>query len=216
VAQSQVTEAAVTVSVGEPGRGPRNSGARFTPWEEMDIRDRFQAVFDLANALVANGNIDSVREYPIVRPSPEGCPIYCAFNADLVSQERQWTVVRTPDARARVALVLEIVIGERMIYWFEIEPIPRHYRAVAVEMTAGGIMDSGTLDHILTVAAKQSGVWPKTFCKASDTLLAVDAVHTNIGGELAPSVMLNAFMRLAHQRTARAASIQVEPNKSPT
>jgi hypothetical protein len=99
--------------------------------------------------------------------------------------------------------LLEIKVGDRLVYWFDIEPIPRQYRAVAVEMTAGGGLDAGVAEYVLSVAATTQGVWPKSFCKASATILAVDAVHTNVGGSLAPSVMLNAIERLIVQRSQR-------------
>jgi hypothetical protein len=196
-------EVPVTVSVGAPGAQGKLPGARYTPNEETEILDRFQAVFDLATALVEDGHFEHVREYPIVRPFPPDLPTYCEFDADLSASPRPWTVLRTPNARPRLALVLEIKVDDRLVYWIDIEPIPRQYRAVAVEMTAGGALDAGVAEYVLSVAAKTQGVWPKSFCRASATILAVDAVHTNVGGSLAPSVMLNAIERLIVQRSQR-------------
>lgn len=196
-------DAPITVSVGEPSEQGKHSGARYTSNEETEILNRFQSLFDLATALVSTSHFECVREYPIVRPFPPDLPTYCEFKADISASPKPWTVLRTPNARPRLALVLEIKVDDRLVYWFDIEPVPRQYRAVAVEMIAGGSLEAGVAEYVLSVAANTKGVWPKSFGKDSETILAVDAFHTNVGGTLAPSVMLNAVERLRMQRLQR-------------
>lgn len=194
----------LVVSVGASGTGQARPAAQFTPDEAKQIEDRFQAVMNLVTELQGDGLIADVIEYPIVRPAPLDIPTYCRFPSSNDIKPWPWTMVRTPVPRERLALVLQISIDERMIYWIETEATTKNerYCALAVEMTDGSSLNEGTLEALLDICAAGDGVWPKTIPFGQDTVLTAKARHTREGAALARSVMLNKFSELAQKHDA--------------
>lgn len=194
----------LVVSVGATGTGQTRPTAQLTPEEAKQIEDRFQAILDLVAELQADGLVSDAIEYPIVRPAPFDIPTYCRFPHSSDIRPWPWTMVRTPVPRERLALVLQISIEERLIYWIETEATTKneHYCALAVEMTDGSSLDEGTLEALLDVCAKGKGVWPKKMPFGQGTVLTEKARHTTKGAALTRNVMLNKFSELAQMHDA--------------
>jgi len=194
----------LVVSVGAAGTGQTRPAAQLTPAEAKQIEDRFQAIRDLIADLQADGLVSDVIDYPIVRPAPVDIPTYCRFPHSNSTKPWPWTMVQTPTLRERLALVLQISIGDRLIYWIETEAAKKSecYCSLAVEMVDGSSLDEGTLETLLDVCAEGKGVWPKLMSFGQGTLLTAKARHTREGAALAPSVMLNRFVELAQMHDA--------------
>ena len=189
------------VSVGAPGARPAPSAAQFTPEEERNIEDRFQVIMDLVEELIVDGKIDEAREYPLVRPVPAGAPSYCEFPSSDKVKPWPWSMVREPLRRPRLALVLEIAVGQRLIYWIETEMVKeKGHRALAVEMVSGDSLDEGILETLLDTCAAAEGVWPDPLPFGAGTILSARARHTFVDGKLSWNVMLLAFARLERER----------------
>ncbi|BAO28335.1 hypothetical protein [Sulfuritalea hydrogenivorans] len=189
------------VSVGVPGTRPAPSAAQFTPEEERNIEDRFQAIMDLVEELIGEGRIDDVREYPLVRPIPADAPNYCEFPFSDDTKPWPWSMVREPLRRPRLALVLELAVRERLIYWIETETVKDEgYHSLAIEMVNGGSLDEGTLETLLDVCADAKGVWPDPMSFGTGTILSARARHTKVNDKLTWNVMLLAFARLERER----------------
>lgn len=190
------------VSVGVPGNRRSPAAGTFTPQEERDIEDRFQDIRDLVDWLVSEGKIESVANYPLVRPVPAEFPEYCEFPTRLDGKSHRWSIVRKPTRRARLAMVLEIKLAARTIYWIETESLSRHdqHHSLAVETIRGDPLDEGMLSALLDTCASEKGVWPEKLGFGDGTILYERARHNYQHGRLVPSTILYPFARLASQR----------------
>jgi len=198
---SQVTQVPRSVSVGTPGSRPAPSGGQFTPEEERRIEDGFQEILELVEELMANNKIDDVKEYPLVRPVPEGAPSYCEFPYSDDVKPWPWSMVRGPLRRPRLALVLELSVGERLIYWIETETSKdENYCSLAVEMADGSSLDEGVLETLLDICSEAKGIWPDPLPFGEGSIFSVRARHSRVDGKLTWNVMLLAFARLEHAR----------------
>ena len=110
-------------------------------------------------------------------------------------------MVREPLRRPRLALVLEIAVRQRLIYWIETEMVKeKGHRALAVEMVSGDSLDEGILETLLDTCAAAEGVWPDPLPFGAGTILSARARHTFVDGKLSWNVMLLAFARLERER----------------
>lgn len=191
-----------TVSVGEPGSRGSPSPGSFTPEEERNIEDRFEAIRDLADLLVSEEVIDSVTDYPLVRPVPADFPEYCEFPTEFDGKPWKWSIVRKPIRRARLAIVLEIKLAQRTVYWIETEALSARdmHHSLVIETVGGGPLDEGTLATLLDTCALAKGVWPQKLEFGDGSILYERARHIPMGAELSPNTMLLPFARLAHKR----------------
>jgi len=179
------------------------SAAQYTPEEENRIEDRFAAIYTLIDELIGSGHIEEVREYPLVRPAPPGAPHYCEFPA-----RGLWTVIRRPVFRPRLALVLEIKVEQRLIYWIETETIGKEsYRSLAIETRDSSPLDEGTLETLLDLCALHEGRWPEKLPFGKGQIFSTRPTHKNDDGVLYPSVMLLHFQRLYIARHRAAESL---------
>jgi hypothetical protein len=200
---SRVSLVPRSVSVGTPGTRPAPSSGQFTPAEERRIEDGFEEILDLIEELMANGRIDDMKECPLVRPVPDGAPSYCEFPYSEVVRPWPWTMVREPLHRPRLALVLELAVGERLVYLIETETVKRKsYCSLAIEMVNRGSLDEGVLETLLDICADAKGIWPKKLPFGEGTLLSTRVWHKRVGGSLTWNVMLYAFARLEQARAA--------------
>lgn len=191
------------VSVGTPGTRPAPSGGQFTPAEERRIEDGFQEILELVDDLIANDKIDDMRECPLVRPVPEGAPSYCEFPFSEDVRPWPWSMVREPLRRPRLALVLELVVRERLIYWIETETVKdESYCSLAIEMTDGGSLDEGVLETLLDICSDAKGIWPDPLPFGEGTTFSTRARHSRVGNRLTWNVMVLAFARLERERAA--------------
>lgn len=192
------------VSVGKPDSKGTRSRAQFTSAEETIIEDRFQAIHDLVDELIAEGKIRDAAVYPIVRPAPADSPAYCEFPS-LTNKNKPcpWSAIRAPEIRARLALVLELMVEDRFIYWIETETTnPRKgHCSLAVELVSGDSLDEGVLETLLDICAENEGVWPKQLPFGAGTLVSALARHTLLAdGRYSPNMMLLAFARLSRAK----------------
>lgn len=110
-------------------------------------------------------------------------------------------MVREPLRRPRLALVLQIAIGERLIYWIETETVKNEsYCSLAIEMFNSGSMDEGTLETLLDVCSSEKGIWPDPMTFGTGTILSTRARHAWVHGKLSWNVMLLSFARLERKR----------------
>lgn len=190
------------VSVGAPGaRGsPRPGG--FTPDEEREIEDRFDALNELTENLISRKFISGATPYPLVRPTPAEDPKYCEFPKMLDEKRWKWSIVRNPIRRARLALVLEVKLGTRTIYWIETEALNKNdkHHSLAVETVKGDPLEEGMLTALLEMCARNKGVWPNEIEVGKGTVLCERARHIPMGAELSPNAMLLPFARLARKK----------------
>lgn len=203
VVQEKIVKPPKTVSVGKPGSRGSYSPARYTPQEEREIEDRFQEIRDLVEDLISNNRIKSVTEYPLVRPAPAESPTYCEFPMDRDGTQWGWSIVRAPLPRARLAMVLELSVEGRLIYWIETETtsVHEHYCSLAVETVSGDSLDEGMLCALLDTCAYHKGVWPQKMPFGDGSILTARARHTHVEErQLSPNVMLLAFARLVRKR----------------
>jgi hypothetical protein len=194
------------VSVGTPSGTAVLTRAQFAPDEEAIIQDRFKAIFELVEALIEEGRIQSVREYPLVNPVPAMSPRYCEFSpVTKGGTDCRWTTVRAPSLRQRRALVLELSVNDRLIYWIESEaPDPRRGNcALAVELVKGGTLDEGTLSALLDTCAINKGVWPQPLPFGKGIIVSARARHLAATNKehYRKNVMLLAFSRLTKAKT---------------
>ncbi len=189
------------VSVGASGNRPAPTAAQFTPEEERTIEDRFQAIKDLVDDLMLEGKIDEAIEYPLVRPAPAGAPTYCEFPSSLEVKPWPWSMVRNPIRRPRLALVLQLAVKDRLVYWIETEATGReYYRSLAVEMIKGGSLDERTLAALLDICVMNKGIWPHPLPLAQETVVSVKAYHATAKGQLSQNFVLLALARLESER----------------
>jgi hypothetical protein len=190
------------VSVGVPSSGQGRPAAQYTPEEGLGIESRFSLLRDLVAQMEEEDHIDGHDLYPLVRPAPTGNPIYCEFpTSDANGDAITWSIIRTPNARPRLALVLELQLGDRHIYWIETEAHKRSHCALAVETVDGDSLSEGLLTMLLDECAVRKGVWPRE-AKFGDGLLFCErAIHIPNGeNQLSINTMLLPFLRLDEQR----------------
>lgn len=86
----------------------------------------------------------------------------------------------------RNALVLELTVGQRLVYWIETETIGEreHYCSLAVEMANGGLLDEGVLEALLDGCSIAKGVWLDPLPYGAGTILSTRARNTVINGQL--------------------------------
>lgn len=189
------------ISVGVPGTGDVLPRAQFSPEEENLIEDRFVAILQLVEEMVEAKHIDGFAPFPIIRPAPSESPMYCEFpEVTRDGAPCAWSLIFGPTLRSRLALVLEIKVGERLIYLIETEitnPKRGHY-SLAVEMKTGGSLDEGTLEALLDVCANRRGVWPKALPFGHGTIVSAHVRHDTFKGSLeySPRSMLGALKKL--------------------
>lgn len=190
------------VSVGEPSSGKLTPPARFSPQEEQQIEDRFESIRDLVDKLTEEGLIDSASEYPLVRPTPQECPTYCSFPTERDKKPINWAIIREPFSRPRLALVLELAVKDRLVYWIETEATDtrNRHRSLVIEMADGSALDEGVLTTLLDICALNHGVWPNKFPFGHGTVLTADARHRYIHGHLSMNVVLRRLAILERKK----------------
>jgi hypothetical protein len=185
------------VSVGDGSHQPSPPKAQFTPEEERLIEDKFEEILSLVQDLIDDGDITSVNLYPVVDPAPDGEPTYCRFPYSDIQRPWPWSMVKVPYMRQRLALVLELEVADRLIYWIETETIKKEsYRSLAIEMLDGGVLDEESLEALLGICSLNEGIWPDPVGYGEGIFCAVGVRHTRIDGVLARSVFIDSFARL--------------------
>lgn len=193
-------EAQVPVSVGEPSnKDGTRPAAQLTPTDVERLANRFQEVITTLDQLVTSGGITSWDYLPIYNPVQE---MYCSFpelagTADQLRAAR-WCRV---EGHIRVALVLQLHIKERTVYWIEIEPVPRGYKGLAVETLDGLPIDELIVSNLLEACAFSAGVWNESLENSARPLLLTAERHDQLkGGRLSPNMFLRALIRLDAKR----------------
>ena len=152
--------------------------------------------------LVSKKLIGGVTPYPLVRPVAAEAPGYCEFPKQFNGKPWKWSIIKYPTPRARLAMVLEVKVGQRTIYWIETEAINENdgHHSLAVETVNGDPLDEGMLTALLDTCALARGVWPEKLEFGDGAILYVRARHIPMGAELSPNTMLYPFARLARKR----------------
>lgn len=111
-------------------------------------------------------------------------------------------MVRAPLRRPRLALVLELAVGHRLVYWIETETVGvnEYYCSLAVEMVDGSSLDEGMLEALLDTCSASKGIWPDPLPFGAGTIVSARARHTYVGKKLSWNVMMLAFARLERAR----------------
>lgn len=204
---SQVSEISVpvTVSVGESSdKDGAQPAAQLTPAEVERLSNRFQEVVLTLDKLLTSNEITRWIYLPIYHPVQDK---YSSFPESLVTNDSlkvaRWCQV---DGRMRVALILQIEIRERTVYWIEIEPVPRGYKGLAIETLDGSPLDEVTVSNILEDCAVLTGVWSESLGSSARPLIATAERHDYLeGGGLSHNMFRRAFHRLTVKRAERGA-----------
>lgn len=192
------------VSVGETGTRKGAKPGSFSPEEERSIADRFEDIRELIEFLRTEKKIVNAEEYPLVRPSPADFPSYCEFPEIVDNEPCKWAIIRWPIERPRLAMVLEIELPERTVYWIETESVAGRdkHRSLALEVLSGDSLDEATLAALLDTCARGKGVWPDELRFGDGTIIYERARHNYVGKRLNASTMLTPFGRLKAQKQA--------------
>jgi hypothetical protein len=214
--KSKGEEDKTEVSVGESNSGKRRPKGKFDPGEEQAVKDRFSALIELLEGLKRSEDIIDARPYPLVRPVPPESPMYCEFpTSGDYGTDYRWANFNVQSTRPRRALVMAIKLEARTIYWIETELMdPNHGKhSLAVEMINGTVLDEGSLDGLLELCARESGVWPAKIQLGAGTYHAVRARHSYLEKKrLSPNMLLRAFEKLwqmGNERRNKVANVDV-------
>lgn len=185
----------VEVSVGGKSRdGNALPAAQITPETAERLRSRFEEVITTLNLLVEWKLIDRWSYFPIYRPIED---MHCSFPVLMPSAEHpkaaRWSRV---DGNSRVALVLSLEVRGRTIYWIEIEPVPRNFKALVFEMLDGEPLDELTLSGLLEGCANTVGIWDVTLEFARPLKMIAKGHASNREKTLSANVFMGAIAQL--------------------
>lgn len=188
------------VSTGTKGRVGDPARAGFSQQEAQERYDRFAALRSGLDALRSVGEITGWRSLPMVRPTPPHDPVYCAFPNAQGSLPISWSIVGRPQARPRVAWVIELNTLASSAYWIESEATtPRDIRCALMFVTSNGASPTyDLLGRLLELCALARGVWPS----APPASLAQDVFWVKVNHRFADQQMRPSTLRHALQRLA--------------
>lgn len=187
------------VSTGTRGQIGDPSRAGFSQQEAQELYDRFAALRSGLDALVSTGEITHWRDLPIVRPTPEHAPAYCAFPNWQGTQPIAWSTVGRPQARPRVAWLIELTTPALTAYWIESEAVTaRDIHCALIFVTVDRSQPTADLvGRLLELCALARGVWPSTpsISLAADVLW-VKVTHRFAEKQMRPSTLRHAIRKL--------------------
>lgn len=195
-----------TVGVGGQGNYKAAKHASFEPAAKLEMVDRMAAAHELITSLHGK-SFDSWDEYPLVNPVSDDIHTYCALPTNIGdAKAKSWARGNghTPSAQSRLAWVVRLNIGNRTVYWIELEHIKNSdkYCSLAVKTHDGAELDAETLKQILDICVKSLGIWPENTPKTlAENILWVKAKHyTNKAGKLRESTINNRLTELGFSK----------------
>ena len=171
----------------------------FPRQEAQERYDRFAALRSGLDVLVTEGEINTWRSLPMVRPTPEHDPVYCAFPDSQGSQPISWGIVGRPHRRPRVAWVIELNLPTLTAYWIESEAATRHdiHCALIFVTSDGASLTDDLLGQLLELCALAKGVWPiAPPAPLNREIFWVKATHRFADKQMRPSTLRHAIRRL--------------------